>query len=69
MPKLKWTVEFEVADNWVADGFELDDDRALEMIATELGWASTSELGAKVIAKPNQETIRGLQSGRIDPEY
>lgn len=61
MAKLKWTVEFEVDETWVADGFILTDERALEMLATDLGWASEAELGAKVIKQPSLTKIAKLQ--------
>lgn len=63
MAKLKWTVEFEVDEAWVADGFDLTDDRAKDMLARDLGWAYGHELGAKVIKKPDPKIIRELQGG------
>lgn len=58
----KWTVEFQVADCWVADGFELTDERALDMLSNDLGWAHIdSELRAKVIKAPSQDAIRAEQ--------
>lgn len=60
--KLKWLVEFEVARQWVADGFELTDERALDMLATALPFATIeSELYAKVVTAPSPITIRNLQ--------
>ncbi|MEQ8308061.1 MAG: hypothetical protein RIA09_16005 [Hoeflea sp.] len=61
MAKLKWTVEFEIDATWVADGFVMTDERALEMLASDLGWASESELGAKVIKHPSLLKIAKLQ--------
>jgi hypothetical protein len=57
MTRFKWTVEFEVSDNWVADGFDLTDDRALAMLMSDLGWATPDELGARVIKRPRDEDI------------
>lgn len=45
----KWTVEFQVAECWVADGFDMTDERAHQMLASDLGWAHGSELRARVI--------------------
>lgn len=60
--KLKWTVVFEVDAVWVEDGFDLTDERALEMLAFELRLADIgSELGAKVIEAPDPMRIRKLQ--------
>lgn len=62
MAKFKWTVEFEVDECWVADGFELTDERALDMLSHDLGWANVNtELGAKVIKSPDQEKIAHAQ--------
>jgi hypothetical protein len=60
--KLKWTVQFEIDECWVADGFNLTDERALDMLAHDLGWANVGmELGAKVIKAPDPHLIRKLQ--------
>ena len=57
----KWTVEFSVDAVWVADGFELTDETALEMLACRLGYAVESELGARVIKAPSQKRIAKVQ--------
>ncbi len=64
MPKrYKWTVEFEVDASWVADGFDLTNDRALDMLAHDLSYAYIgTELSAKVIKAPKREAIRKEQS-------
>lgn len=59
-----WTVEFGVSDNWVADGFELNDARALEMLANDLRWANIGmELKAKVLTKPPKKSVKKAQGG------
>lgn len=60
--KLKWTVVFSVDPDWVADGFDLDDFRALTMLANDLSSAHIElELDAKVIKAPSAKLIRKLQ--------
>lgn len=59
--KLKWVVEFSVDQVWVEDGFDLSDERALEMLAADLNFALKEELGAKVLKAPSAEKIRKLQ--------
>ncbi len=60
--RFKWTVEFEVDALWVADGFDLDDERALEILGSELGYACMStELAAKVIAAPPRSQVLQVQ--------
>ena len=57
----KWVVEFEVSDNWVADGFEMTDEVAQEMLQSRLGYAYETELRAKVIRKPVASAIAKVQ--------
>lgn len=61
MAMLRWTVEFAVDSSWVADGFDLTDERAKEMLAYDLRYAYGHELGAKVIKSPSAERIARLQ--------
>ncbi len=58
---LTWTVEFSVSDNWVADGFDLTDERALDMLTSDLRFAYSDELKAKVTKTPSKEQIAKLQ--------
>lgn len=60
--KLTWTVKLSVDESWVADGFELTNERALNMLANDLGWANIgTELAAKVVKAPSQKLIKKLQ--------
>lgn len=60
--KFKWIVEFEVDECWVADGFELTDERALDMLASDLRYANIGiELGAKVLQGPSIKDVRIAQ--------
>ena len=64
MVKLKWVVEFGVDESWVADGFDLTDDRALDMLSHDLCYANIgTELSARVIKRPSKVTIEKLQGG------
>lgn len=65
--RFKWTLELEVDETWVADGFDLDNDRALMMLAQYFPYAYGSELGAKVIKAPDPDEIaraQGYESAR-----
>lgn len=59
--RFKWTVEFEVDEVWVADGFNLDDERAQEMLLVDLGYARPHEVSAKVISAPDPKSIKKAQ--------
>lgn len=61
MKTYKWTVEFEVADCWVADGFDLNDDDAKEMLLSSLPFAYGEEVRAKVVQAPDPAEIRREQ--------
>lgn len=67
-PFYKWTVEIEVHAKWVADGFELDDASAHDMLAHRLSHAYGHELRAKVLAAPDPKQIAAEQ-GRKTPGY
>ena len=55
MPKsYKWTVQFEVSENWIDDGFNITDKTALRMLEEYLPYAYGHELNAKVIKSPKQ---------------
>lgn len=53
-----WLVEFETTDTWVADGFNLDDEDAEEMLHKRLPFAFGEEIGAKVIRRLTEEQIK-----------
>lgn len=61
MKKFKWTVEFTVDETWIADGFDLTNERAHDMLANDLSYAYAHELGARVIKSPDAEAIAKAQ--------
>jgi hypothetical protein len=61
MAKLKWVVEFSVDETWVADGFDLTDERAKEMLARDLSYAYGHELDARLLQAPLPLTVAKLQ--------
>lgn len=68
-----WCVRFTVAPLWIQDGFTIDNDRALSMLAHAVGAGSADELQARVIEAPSALQIARMQgygpqhpqSGRI----
>lgn len=55
---LKWTVEFEVDDIWVADGFNPSEEDMQELLLE--GWlrhATHNEVKAKIVKKPSDKKI------------
>jgi hypothetical protein len=61
MAKFKWTVEITVDKVWVADGFELDDERATDMVLNDLQFATHDEVKCKVIKSPDPENVAKCQ--------
>ncbi|WP_241187963.1 hypothetical protein, partial [Citrobacter freundii] len=52
-----WVVRFDVAPQWVADGFIMTDTTALEMLSDVINYANDHELAALVISAPDAERI------------
>ena len=63
--KLKYTAEFWVDESWVADGFDLTDERAKEMLNGTLPYAHGSELHARVTKAPKPETVARIQGSKL----
>jgi hypothetical protein len=61
MKTFKWVVEFEVTENWIADGFNITDQKVTGMIEQALPFASGAEFSAKVIKAPDAKLIRKTQ--------
>jgi hypothetical protein len=61
MVGFKWVVEFEVSSVWVEDGFNIDQDRATDIIANALPYANGSEFKATVLRFPDAKLIRKTQ--------
>lgn len=53
----KWTVQIQVDASWVADGFNMTNERAHNMLTKELPYAYNHELKAKVLSKPKDSAI------------
>jgi hypothetical protein len=59
--RFKFTIEFDVAEVWIADGFDLTDSRAQDLLRNALPWCYDSEVGARVIARPADEDMARAQ--------
>jgi len=69
MKRFKWTIEIEVDETWVADGFDATDERIHAMLANDLRYAYGRELGAKVIKRPPDEDVAKAQGYPSVKEY
>jgi len=61
MKTFKWVVEFEVTETWVADGFNITNQKAIGMIEEALPFASGAEFKATVLKAPDPKLIRKTQ--------
>jgi hypothetical protein len=61
MAKFCWVVAIEVDESWVADGFELTDERAHQMVGQALPYAYENEFSAKVLRGPDRRDIDAAQ--------
>lgn len=61
----KWTVDIEVNEVWVADGFEVTAERLQEMLQEAIGFSYESETRVRVVKAPSEQEIRKAQ-GYID---
>ena len=56
-----WTVEIHIDPTWVADGFDLDNNRLEAMLMRELSSATGAEVGGYVLKAPDPKQIRAEQ--------
>ena len=52
-----WTVKISVADTWVADGFDLTEDRLNDILQRELSYAYSTEVKGEIVKSPNADKI------------
>jgi hypothetical protein len=65
MKRRMWTLQIEVTDNWIADGFDFDGDRCHELQESLIPYAHEGEVTVKVVGRPDPTVIRQLQDGTI----
>ncbi len=63
---MKWTVEIEVDDSWVADGYEVTPDRLAESVMRDIGYAYPNEVSVKVLKAPAPDKVAKVQGYRDD---
>ena len=68
MKDYTWTVKIHISPIWVADGFDLDNDRLQDMLMSELNCATDSEVSGEVISAPDSKQIR-VEQGYNVPGY
>ncbi len=61
MKFFKWTVEIEVAEAWVEDGFDLTEERLKDMVEADLMYSYHNECKVKILEAPDPKEIRKVQ--------
>jgi hypothetical protein len=61
----KWTVQIEVSENWIEDGFDLDEERLQAMVLSDLSFAYSSEVRVKILKSPSPEAIAKAQGYKV----
>ena len=61
MEKFTWTVKFIVDETWVADGFELTEELAKDMIQNQIPYSFEEETSIKIIETPKHSDILKAQ--------
>ena len=59
--RFKWTVEIEVDEKWVADGFDLTNDNITDRLQSMLPFATSDEVSGKILRAPSKKAIRKAQ--------
>lgn len=65
----KWTVEIEIVDTLVADGFDLTDAKITDIMARANPYAFGHEFKARVIARPADAEVAEEQGFKSVSEY
>ena len=60
----QWVVEFSVDMRWIADGFNLTDELAKEMIERQLPYSYVAETSARVISAPDARELARARAGQ-----
>lgn len=69
MKRFKWVVEIDVAETWVADGFDLTPERLEDILGKVLNYANGSEYSGRVIARPRDSEVAAAMGYRTIEAY
>lgn len=57
----RWAVEIVVSEVWVADGFDLTEERLKEMVMSDLSCAHGHEVRVAIVKRPDPKAIAKAQ--------
>lgn len=63
---LTWTLEVQVSENWVEDGFDFTPERCRKLADSLIDWAYSNEVKVKVLTAPDPKEVRKLQGYQDD---
>ena len=58
---MRWILEFEIDESWVADGFDFDEERCRDLEESLIAYAYPSEVSVKVLSAPDLKEILRIQ--------
>lgn len=67
--KLKWTIEIEMEDTWVADGFDMTDERVSDMLQAYMPHVYGHEVKGRVLKRPPDEVVAKLMGFKTVEAY
>ena len=59
--RFRWRIEIEIDEVWVADGFEVTEDRIHDMVVSAIGFARPDEVLVRILASPHPDEILQAQ--------
>lgn len=67
--KFKWTIEVEMDEAWVADGFDMTDERVSNMLQAYMPHVYGHEVGGRVLKRPPDEAVAKAQGYKTVEAY
>lgn len=61
MRYLRWTLEVDVAEDWIADGFGFGADRCRELAEHLIPYAAANEVRVRVVKHPKPVDVASIQ--------
>lgn len=66
--RFKWRVEIEVDERWVADGFNLTEERLADLLSRGFPWMPSTEIAGRILKSPKPTTIECVQGNQLYPK-
>lgn len=67
--KFKWTIEIEMDEHWVEDGFDMTDERVTDMLQAYMPHVYGHEVGGRVLKRPPDEAVAKMMGFKTVEAY